>query len=227
MLVTGLAAVLIRGRPSHDQAARALAVVLAQSSHTDSVLAAVPDPSARARQDSINRAQPGYVVDSILPVEEELRRFRAVVGARTTALGDGAKSLGDLVRRFVSAVEQSDTAALSRLTLSAREFAWLVYPSSPYTKAPYRQAPGLVWMSIDTPSDVGRRRLLKRAAGQTLGFVGYGCKRPVERQGENMLHVGCVLELRKGDGAISRTRLFGTVIERNGVFKFVSFDNDL
>src|SRR5215218_6925464 len=30
----------------------------------------------RARQDSVVRARPGYIIDSILPVQEEIRRFQ-------------------------------------------------------------------------------------------------------------------------------------------------------
>jgi hypothetical protein len=44
------------------------------------------DSVARARQDSINRATPGYVIDSLLPPEEEARRFRdAFPGDSATA----------------------------------------------------------------------------------------------------------------------------------------------
>ena len=35
------------------------------------------DLAANTRQDSIDRAAPGYVIDSLLPPEEEARRFRA------------------------------------------------------------------------------------------------------------------------------------------------------
>jgi hypothetical protein len=56
------------------------------------------DSVARARQDSINRAQPGYIVDSVLPVEEELRRFReALGGTPATKLANGSESREALV----------------------------------------------------------------------------------------------------------------------------------
>src|SRR5688572_3108316 len=91
--------------PARDEPATA-------RSPQDSVLA---DSIARARQDSINRRLPGYVVDSILPVEEELRRFRLAVreqGASTgtdtndivTALTSGSDSREALVRRFIKAL---------------------------------------------------------------------------------------------------------------------------
>src|SRR5512138_1154903 len=52
-------------------------VVSRRSAAADSTSA---DSIERARQDSINRSQPGYVVDSARPPEEDLRRFRDVLG---------------------------------------------------------------------------------------------------------------------------------------------------
>ncbi|HET8784860.1 MAG TPA: hypothetical protein VFM38_04450, partial [Candidatus Limnocylindrales bacterium] len=68
-----------------------------EAARADSV---ATDSMARARQDSINRAQPGYVVDSILPIEEELRRFRVGLGAAPSHLVGGASSRETLIRRF-------------------------------------------------------------------------------------------------------------------------------
>lgn len=121
------------------------------------------DSIARAHQDSLNRAQPGYIIDSVLPVEEELRRFRAAIGGTTvTSLRHGSDSREALVRRLVGAVAAQDTAQLRDMALTAREFADLVYPSSPYTRPPYRQAPGLVWMQMVNPSVSGFKRLMAR-----------------------------------------------------------------
>src|SRR3954471_18553957 len=51
------------------------------------------DSIARARQDSVNRAQPGYVVDSILPTEEAVRRFKQSLGGpEVTTLDDESAS---------------------------------------------------------------------------------------------------------------------------------------
>src|SRR5262245_66450399 len=67
----------------------------ADSIRTDSIRR---DSIARARQDSINRAQPGYVIDSTLPVQEELRRFPEAVGGKpVTALCDSRHSRDELV----------------------------------------------------------------------------------------------------------------------------------
>ena len=115
------------------------------ASATDSVTAVRADSTARAKQDSINRAQPGYIVDSILPVEEELRRFRADLPDAPTRLVGGTDNRDALVAAFLHAVQARDSAALARLALTRAEFAYLVYPSSPYTVTPYRQAP---WLAV-------------------------------------------------------------------------------
>src|ERR1043165_2290911 len=59
------------------------------------------DSIARARQDSINRTLPGYVIDSLLPVDEELRRFRAAIGGEPVpAFVAGSPSREALAKRF-------------------------------------------------------------------------------------------------------------------------------
>jgi hypothetical protein len=190
--------------------------------------AAVPDEVARARQDSINRASPGYIVDSILPIEEELRRFReAVGGTPVTALRGGAASRDELVQALAAAVSTGDSVAVASLVLDAREFADLVYPESPYTKPPYRQPPGLLWMQISQASQSGRLRLLRRLGGRALRIELVTCPARPERQGQNTLWNDCTV--RYASAAEGRPahdgRLFGTVIERGGHFKFVSLAN--
>jgi hypothetical protein len=184
------------------------------------------DSVARARQDSIVRSQPGYIVDSILPVEEELRRFRATIGgAPVTALAHGSASREELVRRIVRDVGAQDTADLRALSITAREFADIVYPSSPYTHPPYRQAPGLVWMQIATPSASGFGRLMQRRGGVAFSYAGHSCKPQPERQGDNLLWLDCTVRVVENGRDTTTQRWFGTIVERAGMFKLVSFAN--
>ena len=194
----------------------------------DSVTTARADSIAREKQDSINRAQPGYIIDSILPVEEELRRFRADIPGAPSRLVDAADSRDALVAAFLRAVEARDRAALTRLALTRAEFAYLVYPGSTFTAPPYRQAPGLVWMHIQRGSAAGVARLIERFGGRPLRLAGYRCDPQPERQGANSLWTNCALRLTPFDSASARSmRLFGTVIQRAGRFKFVGYANDL
>lgn len=199
---------------------------VAARARSDSLSAALADSAGRVRQDSINRAQPGYIVDSILPIDEEVRRFRAAVGgSAATALSGGAPSRDDLIARLAAAVSARDSAALRSLALSPREFIDLVYPSSPYTKPPYRQAPGLLWSQIQLPSGTGFVRLLERLGGKPLRVEALSCPGKPERQGDNLLHANCTVRFASGDAPLREGRLFGTILERRGRFKFVSFAN--
>jgi hypothetical protein len=185
------------------------------------------DSAARARQDSINRTLPGYVVDSILPVDEELRRFRAAAGGATVAGFRGGSDTPDkLVRRFMRAVAKQDTAELRSMLLDAHEFGDLVYPESPYTHAPYRQPPGLVWNQIQNPSVSGLTRLVRRLGGQPLAYIGYKCAPRPDRQGRNLIWTGCIVRVIDRQGEVTRHRLFGSVIQRDNQFKFVSYSNE-
>jgi hypothetical protein len=184
------------------------------------------DSIARARQDSINRAQPGYVVDSARSPEEDLRRFREMLGgAPVTSLIGGARSRDELLRRFVAAVAARDTADLRAMVLNAHEYAYLVYPSSPYMHPPYENPAGLVWMQITNPSVSGFKRLLQRRGGVRFRLDGYTCDPKADREGKNLLWRNCVLHLSAPEYGFATERWFGSIIERDGQFKFVSYAN--
>ncbi|PHX66304.1 MAG: hypothetical protein CK550_00345, partial [Gemmatimonadetes bacterium] len=84
-----------------------------------------------------------------------------VVDAATVQLTHASASREALVRELLTALAASDTGRLSALTLTAREFADLVYPESPYTRPPMQQAPALVWAQITNASQTGFGRLVR------------------------------------------------------------------
>ena len=176
-----------------------------------------------AIEDTTYRSRPGYVIDSVRPIEVELARFRQPLGPAPTELTGGAASLEALLRNFATAVEARDTTALLRMQIDAPEFAWLIYPSSPYTKPPYQQSPQYVWSDL-RHGDVGLTRLLQRRGGQPLRVVGHRCDPEPVVEGENQLWRHCVVQTNDA-GTIVTERLFGVVIQRHGHFKFASYQN--
>src|SRR5687767_14879403 len=64
-------------------------------------------------------------VDTVFPVEDALRRFRATTPDAASALRGGEPSIETLVERWVAAVESHDTATVRRLVLDRSEFAYL------------------------------------------------------------------------------------------------------
>ena len=182
----------------------------------------------RARRDSIVRSRPGYVIDSILPVEEEIRRFQATLGTEPSGLSGGERSRSALIDTFLRSLEQRDTMGLFGLVVSRAEFGFLLYPTSPNARPPYRQSPELVWLQRSAASDKGARRLLARFAGKPLKYHGVTCPTAGSVQGDNVIWSGCAFRFVSPEtGDTSSLRLFGPIVQRGRVFKFLSLSNGL
>jgi hypothetical protein len=171
-------------------------------------------------------APPALPVDSLLPPEEALRRFRDGLPV-VTAYAGGAPSRDSLVRLFVGAVERRDTALVNRLIVSRAEFAHLWYPTSPLREPPYGLDPQMTWFQLRTQSEKGIGRVFDRLGGRPLRLAGIDCPTDEQAQGENRVWEGCAVRLRDADGRTRAHRLFGAIVERGGQHKFVGYGNDL
>jgi len=165
-------------------------------------------------------------VDSALPIQELLRRFRADLAAAPAGLTNGAPSRDALVARFVAALEHADTIALEGLAIDRAEFAYLYYPDSPLSRPPYELAPGLMWFQLQGNSRKGALSALRLRGGRPLGVIGYRCDEPAQTQGENRVWSRCEVRHRWGDTTLSE-RLFGGIIERGGRYKLLGYANGL
>ena len=165
-------------------------------------------------------------VDSARAVPQALTAFRAGL-PRVSGLGGAYAGDRDaLVRRFVAALEASDSAAFMPMMLSRAEFAWLYYETDPQAKPPYELPPGLMWSQAMQQGEKGISRALERFGGRPLAFRGYTCARE-EVRAPNRVWTGCRLDVVSTDGARAKVRLFGGIVERGGRYKILSYANDL
>jgi len=186
------------------------------------------DDLRRARQDSINRTLPRYVVDSIFPVDEELRPFRKALGGDSAIVfNGGSPSREALVRRFVTALAASDTNEFRSMVVHGREFADLYYPVSPYSRAPYHQPPQLAWSLIQNPSTDGITKLLRTMGGKPIRYVAHKCDPKVLHEGRITRYAGCLVRITDAKGDTTTRLMFGSIVELGGVYKFLSYTNKL
>lgn len=165
------------------------------------------------------------VVDSAMPVESALARFRARVGARPDGLRDAAPSPDSLVRSVAGALARNDTTALIRAALSPAEFAYFYYPADPQARPPYELPPQIMWLQLSTRSDKGLGRLLGLLGGHRIDVLAHRCDAP-EPHGPERVLAHCTVTYRV-DGDSARTdRLFAAILERGGQYKILSFAND-
>lgn len=193
--------------------------------------AACGEPSPRTAADSqaahvAEVIAAGGTVDSILPMAEQLRRFRVGLDSVDT-LRHAAPDRESLVRRFLTALSTSDTATLNALSLDRAEFAYLYYPTSAMSQPPYEAPPQLLWGQIMTSSNESLPKALARLAGTSVSLVQLRCPDSATVEGKNRLHQQCALRLRAGSTTLPDGRWFGTILEREGRFKFIGYANAL
>lgn len=169
----------------------------------------------------------GGVVDSILPIAEHLRRFRAAVPTRPDSLSHASASIDALVKRWAAAVSARDTETLNRIVLDRAEFAWLYYADSRMAKPPYEAPPELLWGQILASSDEGTQRMLNKYGGLPLTVKSVACPDAPEIEGMNRIRQNCTVSLTSNGVALPVSRYFGSIVERDGRFKFLSLANRL
>jgi hypothetical protein len=167
------------------------------------------------------------VVDSALPMDEALRRFQAATEEpRPTRLTGGAPSLDALFRALLAAYAARDAEALDRLAVSRAEFAWLYYPDSPYPLAPYELSPDFVWFLVEERGARGVGRAVERFGGRRVEYRSHECPGHPREEGGGLLWGPCLVRLTV-DGTDDQVRLANAILERDGRFKLIGFDNKL
>jgi hypothetical protein len=166
-------------------------------------------------------------VDSVFPLDEEIRRFRAELRDSAAVLEGGAGSIDGLVAAFSAALEHRDLPRLAGLVITPAEFAYLYFPATRYTAPPYEMSPSLVWFQLENHGSKGLNRALARFGGRPLQVVGHACTEPTVHEGENGIWHGCAVRRIDETGDTVATSLFGAILERHGRFKFISYANRL
>jgi hypothetical protein len=184
-------------------------------------LAGCNGSDARAEPASTNR-----VVDSALPREEALRRFREQLPP-VDSLSGGTTSRDELVAAYLRALASADTAALQRMAVTRAEFAWLFYPTTPMGKPPYDLEPGLMWFLLTQRGDRGLTKAVQLYGARPMSLVDYDCGADASHEGENIVYGPCTVRWSTTDGDTLAVRLFNQILERNGRFKFLSYGNRL
>jgi hypothetical protein len=172
-------------------------------------------------------AASGGVIDSALSLEEELRRFRADLGAEPTGLDSPYRSRDELVAAFAKAAARFDTLTLQSLHISRSEFAYFYFPASEFAREPYRLPPALVWFQITAGGGKGLNKTVQLLSTAGAQFDGYTCATAPKPFGNARLWQDCNVSWLYASGERHSARLFGSILEHGGRYKFVSYSNGL
>jgi hypothetical protein len=167
---------------------------------------------------------PAGPVDSIRPPAQALEAFRRGLPP-VDSLAGGAPSRDSLVARFAAAVQGSDTAAIRALVLDRAEYAYLYFPSLQRMNPGVNMQPEVMWMLHGQESLKGITRVLRRLGGGQARLGAYACEDAPQVEGPNRYWHRCAVDVT-AEGQTARLQLFGSVVERGGRYKIVSYAND-
>ncbi len=171
------------------------------------------------------RKTPGYVVDSIFPPAEALRRFHATVtAAAPSRLAGGARDADALMRRYWAALVRRDTLAVRALVVSHAEFAYLYFPESAVFASGMQ--PSAAWILYEAQTGRGLTRAFRAADGQDSTVIGTACREQERVEGRSRTFGPCGVVRRTG-AATDTLWIGGTLIARDGVVKLLGLDNAL
>ncbi len=171
--------------------------------------------------------QAGDVIDSVFPMEVMLARFRESV-PEVTRMEGGASDREALARTFLNAVAAGDSTALTGLLINRSEYAWLIFPEHLYAEPPYELDPAIHWLQVQASSAKGMARVLERYGKQPLEFQSLACNVDTlqfKQSSTTRAWAPCTVTYRANDSTLTR-RLFGTIVERDGVAKFFGYANE-
>lgn len=135
-------------------------------------------------------------------------------------------SRDSLVGALMASIAQNDSLALRNMTVNRAEYAYLYYPTSVYARKPYQLAPDIAWMLNSQNNAKGLTRLLARYGGQVLALERYECRTGITEKANRHSRDCTVTFTDQSRNKVQTQRLFGSIIERDGRFKVLSFAND-
>lgn len=174
-------------------------------------------------------AESGRVVDSIFPMEEQIRRFQATVVDTPATFRGGASSRDELVEAFLEAVEARDIEALGKLVVDRAEYAFLYFPYSHFAEPPYELPPDILWFQTQNSQSRALSRLFRQMEEEerVLDARGYRCEEDALALGPTTGWADCFVLVTGRDGDLVDLRLFGTILMHEGRYKFLSLSNEL
>ena len=124
---------------------------------------------------------------------------------------------------MLSALEQRDADALRAVALSEGEFREHIWPELPAAR-PERNLPfSYVWGDLHQKSDAALASTLAEYGGHRFELVSVRAAGETTQYSSFLVRRQTELTVREESGDTRQLRLFGSLLEKDGVFKVFSF----
>ena len=144
-------------------------------------------------------------------------------GSSTSLLSNAYPSTEALATAVIAAVERRDATALRAVALNEEEFREHVWPELPASR-PERNLPfSYVWGDLRQKSDAGLALTLTRHGGRRYALVSVRHDGETTHYPSYVVQRETVLSVRDEAGMVTELRLFGSVFQKDGVWKVFSY----
>lgn len=144
--------------------------------------------------------------------------------AQARALDNGQVSLRALAELALQAAAAGDAVALNSLRVTEREYKEHFFPELPEAGPTHNIPVEFHWYHLNLRSLKGLQDVIDEHAGQRYELLDVFATQGAQDFKTFRAHRKVELKVRRApDGAEAQIRLFGSVLERNGEFKILSF----
>ena len=154
------------------------------------------------------------------------REWRPERGAQQS-LHAGATSIDDLVMRALSAFASRDTSRLQSLLITQNEFEHIVYPELglhyPSARDARNETRVFLWEQQHLSARKGLYKALRDVGGKRMEQLDVRFADSAKRFLTYRLHEGTEVVVRMPDGSPATLFALGSIIERQGRFKLLSY----
>lgn len=136
-------------------------------------------------------------------------------------LAHSGDSIDDLAQRVLTAIESKDIATLDALRINRDEFKKYLWPEFPAStnNTPFDFA----WDNLNGKTTKGMTRAIADIGGQEFRLVGVTFEKETEKYPTFTLYTSAVLDVTDLNGNKKQLKFCGSIVERNGEYKFLSY----
>lgn len=141
-----------------------------------------------------------------------------------TELTGGASSIDSLMILFVDGLNRRDSTLLSKLLISEYEHNELLLPEF-YLHYPAvtKENQDVIWTNLSNRTLKGFLYLMGNMTGKSFRYETVIFEDPVEEYKTYSIHTNSIITLSDSTGKKRDLKLFGSVVEKNGRFKLLSY----
>lgn len=136
-------------------------------------------------------------------------------------LAHSGDSIDDLAKKVLMAIESNDIKELDALRINHDEFKNYLWPEFPAGKKNFPF--DFAWDNLNGKTIKGMTRALTDIGGQEYRLVDVAFEENSERYATFTIYTSAVLNVTDKDGNIKALKFCGSIIERKGEYKFLSY----